>query len=62
MMTQTALYEQLLPLERSAQKSGTLPEYDGEAEEILARIVPSYVGGVMYSAVAEALALQSPCQ
>ena len=54
MLTQAPVYEQLLPLEREAAK-GT-PETDVNPEEMLERIVPYYVGGVIYSAVTESLA------
>ncbi len=57
MMTQTAVYEQLLPLEREANATAT-PEFDLEPEEMLDRIVPNYVGGVLYSAICEAMAAE----
>ena len=55
MLTQTPVYEQLLPLEREACGSAA-PSSDIPAEEMLEKIVPYYVGGVIYSAVTEALA------
>lgn len=60
MMTQAPVYEQLLPLERrNGVDSGSLPEYDADPEEMLAAIVPRYVGGVLYSAVCESVASES---
>ena len=55
MLTQAPVYEQLLPLEREACGSGA-PSSDIPAEDMLEKIVPYYVGGVIYSAVTEALA------
>lgn len=55
MLTQTPVYEQLLPLERDACGYGA-PASDIAPEEMLERIVPYYVGGVIYSAVTESLA------
>ena len=56
MMTQSAVYEDLLPLECGESCSLSDPEYDIEPEAMLDAIVPKYVGGVIYSAVCEALA------
>ena len=58
MMTQTATHETLLPL--SPQSTGaTDPLYEGDGEELLARIVPDYLGGAIHSAVNESLASES---
>ncbi len=54
MLTQAPVYEQLLPLEREAAKA--TPEADIDPVEMLERIVPYYVGGIIYSAVTESLA------
>lgn len=61
MISQTPVYEQLLPLERGEGKprSNIEPIYQGDAEEILNKIIPEYVGGVLYSTVCEALASES---
>ena len=59
MMTQTPVYEQLLPLEREGVSCGGGMEYDICPDEMLASIVPEYVGGVLYSAVCESLASES---
>ena len=61
MISQIPLYEQLLPLEcekREEQKAFD-PVIEEEPEDMLARIVPEYVGGVIYSAICEALASES---
>lgn len=61
MISQIPTYEQLLPLDRESkgEKSSADPIYAGEPEEILASIVPKYVGGVINSAVCESLASES---
>ena len=59
MMTQSPVYEQLLPLEREGMSCGGNVEYDLCPDEMLASIVPQYVGGVLYSAVCESLASES---
>ncbi len=61
MISQIPVYEQLLPFEcdkREEQRSFE-PVVEEEPEELLARIVPQYVGGVIYSAICEALASES---
>ena len=61
MISQTPVYEQLLPLERDDTKSEELiePIFVGEAEDILNKVIPQYVGGVLYSVVCESLASES---
>ena len=61
MISQIPVYEQLLPLdmESSDNKQAFNPTIEEEPEEMLSRIVPEYVGGVIYSAVCEALASES---
>lgn len=61
MISQSPVYEQLLPLDRETSDEGgpSEPIYDGDPNEILSAIVPQYVGGVIYSAVCEALASES---
>jgi len=53
MLTQAPVYEQLLPIEREAAR-GVAPESDVHPEEMLEKIVPDYVGGIIYSALTEA--------
>ena len=61
MLTQAPVYEELLPFandegERSENKELL---YDGDAEELLDKLVPIYVGGIVYSALCESLASES---
>ena len=50
----------MLPLSAPEKKKGmNTPVFEGEAEEILNRIVPDYIGGLIYAAVCEALASES---
>ncbi len=61
MISQIPVYEQLLPLECEKREQTKIfdPVIEEEPEEMLARIVPEYVGGVIYSAICEALASES---
>jgi len=61
MMTQTPVYEELLPFECESDGACQIsdPIFEGEVEEILDRLLPDYVGGILYSAVSEALASES---
>ena len=58
MLTQTPVYEVLLPLERDVKPTGGL-EYDCDPEQMLNEIVPDYIGGVLYSAVCESEASET---
>ncbi len=62
MISQTPMSETLLPLSIDCEGGKTAekdPVWEGEPEEILASIVPEYLGGVIYSAICEALASES---
>ena len=61
MISQVPVYEQLLPLDResSENKNSVDPIYNGNPLDILDKIIPQYVGGVLYSTVCEALASES---
>ena len=60
MISQVPKYETVLPMAKSEKKEDiTAPLFEGDAEEILNQIVPDYVGGLIYSAVCEALASES---
>ena len=60
MISQVPATEQLLPLAREKNSApGTEPIYDGNPEEILDKIVPQYVGGMICSCLSEALASES---
>ena len=61
MISQLPVYEQLLPLDRRSGEKKDIPDpiYAGDPEEILDKIVPEYVGGVLHSAICEATASES---
>lgn len=59
MMTQIPVYEELLPFESAEKEEKRDAMYDGDPEELLAKIIPEYVGGVIYSSVCEAVASES---
>ena len=59
MMTQLPVYEELLPFESEESGEKRDAMYDGDPEELLARIVPEYVGGIIFSSVCEAVASES---
>ena len=62
MISQTPVYEEILPLtkeEHETEKKPQEPLFEGEIEEMLAKIVPEYIGGIIYTAVCEALASES---
>lgn len=59
MMTQLPVYEELLPFEASEGETEHDALYDSDAEELLARIVPEYVGGIIFSTVCESVASES---
>ncbi len=62
MISQIPVYEELLPFEpdkKEEKKQSFDPIFEEEPEELLMKIVPDYVGGVIYSAVCEALASES---
>ena len=59
MISQIPVYEQLLPLEREKEIKESDPLFCGDPVEILDKIIPQYVGGVLYSTVCESLASES---
>ena len=60
MLSQTAVHETLLPfVDKKKNCSLTEPRLEEEAEEMLDKMVPEYIGGVIYSALCEALASES---
>ena len=60
MMTQAPVYEQLLPLEiEDTENKIPDPLIEEEPEELLMKVVPSLVSGIIYSAVCESLASES---
>jgi F-type H+-transporting ATPase subunit gamma len=60
MISQTPVHRTLLPFaEESDRKNVSAPYFEGDVDEILDRIVPDYVGGLIYTAVCESLASES---
>ena len=59
MMTQRVVYEELFPLSRCASGGCGTMETDCDGGEMLDRIIPSYIGGILYSALCESLASES---
>lgn len=61
MISQLPVYEELLPFPRGdvENKDFTSPLIEEERDELLEKIVPEYIGGVIYSSVCEALASES---
>lgn len=60
MMTQTPVYEELLPFgEPECDCVGREPLIEEEADEMLERIVPYYISGIIYSAICESSASES---
>lgn len=59
MMTQTPTVKELLPLpefDEGEKASASSPIYEGEPEEMIDRIVPLYLAGVLHSAVKSSIA------
>ena len=59
MMTQRVVYDELLPLTKSESTSSGSMETDCDGAEMLDKIVPEYIGGILYSALCESLASES---
>ena len=58
-LTQTPVTLQLLPLPKAeAKKSGSEIVYEPDCETVLERIVPEYLGGVLYGALCESRAAE----
>ena len=59
MMTQRVVYEELFPLTKCAEGGCGSMETDCDGREMLDKIVPTYIGGILYSALCESLASES---
>ncbi|MBR2972538.1 MAG: ATP synthase F1 subunit gamma [Clostridia bacterium] len=59
MMTQRVVYEELFPLNQCASGKSSEMESDCDGVEMLDKIIPNYVGGILYSALCESLASES---
>ena len=55
MISQVPVYEDILPLECESSDSSDIL-LDSDSDEILSRIIPEYVGGILYSAVCDSVA------
>ena len=55
MMTQVATSERILPLEPISEEPKD-PVYDGDMADILASVVPDYIGGAVYAKICESIA------
>ena len=59
MITQRVVWEELLPLSGCSKGTCSSMETDCDAVEMLDKIVPGYIGGILYSALCESLASES---
>ena len=59
MMTQRVVYEEILPLDRCTSNGCGDMETDCDGAEMLDKIIPNYIGGILYSALCESLASES---
>ena len=59
MMTQRVTYDELLPLSKCHSGGCLTMETDCNPEEMLDKIVPEYIGGILYTALCESLASES---
>lgn len=61
MMTQTAVSETLLPINIDPDDEGDSSDiiFEGDPEEMLDKIIPHYIGGIVTCAVAESLTSES---
>ena len=59
MMTQRVIHSELLPLKNSKDAPSKGMETDCDPAQMLDKIVPEYIGGILYSALCESLASES---
>ncbi len=62
MISQIPRSQRLLPLDEAAaddKKSGSEPLIGGDAEEVLDRVIPYYIGGMLNTALCDSLASES---
>ena len=59
MLTQTPTHKALLPIRCEGGCEASDPITEGDLDELLGAIVPQYIGGVIHSAISEALASES---
>ena len=56
MLSQIPVCEQLLPLEKQEGTSANDPIFEGDCEELIEKIVPQYIGGILHAAICESSA------
>lgn len=56
MLSQIPVCEQLLPLPKPDGTSAAEPIFEGECEELIEKIVPQYIGGILHAAICESSA------
>ena len=62
MLTQNAVSDKILPLSTEHKENGTASAdalYEGEIDEIMRKIIPQYIAGIIHSAVCDSLAAES---
>ncbi len=59
MLTQTPVWEEVLPLSAEKPEKDAEPLFEGEPEELLSGILQSYIGGIFFAAKSEAEASES---
>ena len=59
MMTQKVVYDELLPITKGGKTAHGSMETDCDGAEMLDKIIPEYIGGILYSALCESLASES---
>ena len=56
MLSQIPTCEKLLPLDTAESKNASEPIFEGECEELIKKIVPQYIGGILHAAICESSA------
>ena len=56
MLSQIPVSKKLLPLEIPEGTVATEPIFEGEEDELIAKIVPQYIGGILHAAICESAA------
>lgn len=56
MLTQTPAHVDILPLSTGSKEQNAEPIFEEEIDELMEKIVPSYIGGIIHASVCEALA------
>jgi F-type H+-transporting ATPase subunit gamma len=59
MLTQSPTAIQILPLEYEPTEDDATPEFDISADEMLQRIIPFYISGIIHTSICQSLASES---